>query len=92
MTWSSEAVIRAILRYLVEHPDAKDACDGVSRWWLPGDLVNRQGSGVQEALDFLVSRGWLTARKTRSSKKIYGLNKERLEEVEEFMRGSGGGK
>jgi hypothetical protein len=85
---SNEKVTREILGYLLEHPDAKDTVDGVIKWWLPEDLVDRGKKTVQEVLEILVSRGWLTERNVTSSEKIYGMKKDRLEEIENFLRGA----
>jgi hypothetical protein len=30
-------IAAAIQGYLGQHPDAKDAVEGIHRWWLPGD-------------------------------------------------------
>lgn len=88
---SHEKVIRQILPYLIEHPDAKDTTEGILKWWLPEGPVNWGRDKVQEALNVLVLKGWLTERKASSSKKIYGLNKDRLEEAKKFLRQSGNG-
>jgi len=82
-------VSRAILGYLIKRPDAKDTIEGIRNWWLLGDFVNRDKVSVQEALDFLVSRGWVTERRRESSGKIYGLNRNRLKEIEDFLRQRG---
>lgn len=79
-------VIQEILRYLIAHPDAKDTMDGILRWWLPKDLVGKSEGEVQEGLDVLVARRWLTERQTISSKTIFTVNKEKLEEIRAFLR------
>jgi hypothetical protein len=84
-------VILAILRHWVKFPDAKDACDGICKWWLPDDPVTFGREKVQQALDILVLEGWVTERITRSAEKIYGLNRHRLNEIEKFLRDSGQG-
>ena len=84
---NDEKLNRQILRYLVEHPDAKDTVDGVIKWWLSEDLAGRGRKTVQEGLDMLVSKGWLTRRDVTSSEKIYGVMKDRLGEIKKFLRG-----
>jgi hypothetical protein len=42
---------------------------------------------VQQALDFLTAKGWLTTRVTAPAKTIYGLNKNELEEIKNFLHG-----
>jgi hypothetical protein len=79
-------VIRHILHYLTKHPDAKDTIQGILRWWLPGGIVKWEEEAVQNALDALVARGWLTKRQTTSSQQLFGMNKEKLEEIELFLR------
>lgn len=88
---SHEGVIRGILRYLIEHPDAKDTIEGVLKWWLPRGHAERGKGEVQRALDFLTSKGWLTKRETTPAKKIYGINKDQLAEIEKFLQSSGNG-
>jgi hypothetical protein len=78
---SYEQLIQRILRYCVDHPDAKDTLDGILKWW----LKEARQSDVQHALDFLVSKQWLTARETAPGKKIYGLNKDRLDEIKNYL-------
>jgi hypothetical protein len=80
-------VIRHVLQYLVDHPDAKDTIQGILRWWLSGGPAACEEEAVQGALDALVARGWLTQRQTTSSQQLYGLKKERLEEIKAFLRG-----
>lgn len=83
-----QLVILTILRHWVKSPDAKDACDGICKWWLPDDPVTFGREKVQQALDILVLEGWVTERKSRSAEKIYGLNTHRLSEIEKFLRDS----
>jgi hypothetical protein len=80
-------VIREILRYLIDHPDAKDTIQGILQWWLPGGLVIWEEEDVREALELLVAKGWLTQRQTTPSQKIYGMHTEKLEEIKAFLRG-----
>jgi hypothetical protein len=79
-------VVRPILQYLVDHPDAKDTIQGIVRWWLPEGIVAWEEEVVQDALDGLVARGWLTQRQTATSQHLYGVNKEKLEEIKVFLR------
>ena len=78
-------VIRDILCYLIAHPDAKDTVQGILCWWLAGALMGWEEAAVQEALDMLVARGWLTQRQVTSSHAVYGLSKEHVEEILAFL-------
>ena len=42
---------------------------------------------VQEAIDFLVAKGWLVMREIADSKKIYGVERDRMGEIKEFLAG-----
>jgi len=79
-------LIRHILHYLTAHPDAKDTIQGILRWWLPKDEEAWNKAEVQEALDTLVARGWVTQRRTSPSRTLYGLNQKQLEEITAFFR------
>jgi hypothetical protein len=78
-------LLREILRYLVDHPDAKDTREGIHNWWLPGGHVEWENEEVQAALDLLIAKGWLTKRETSPAQTIYGLHKERVEEITRFL-------
>ena len=76
------AVIRDILHYLLEHPDAKDTRDGILRWWIPQRASESDMSVVQDALDALVSKEWMSKRETVPDRVIYSMNKDHLEEIQ----------
>ena len=44
-----------------------------------------QAVEVQETLDVLVARGWMTQWQTASSQQIYGVNKDKLEEIKGYL-------
>jgi hypothetical protein len=79
------AVIQAVLHYLIKNPDAKDTIDGVRRWWLPQIYREQSQEEIEETLDFLSSKSWLTIRIT-SQQKIYGLNKDSKEQIENYLK------
>ena len=79
-------LIRHLLRYLLEHPDAKDTIQGILRWWLPQGGVEAGEEEVQKAVDGLVARGWLTRRQPPPSQTLYRVNREKLEEIKAFLR------
>ena len=82
-----EQVIREILQYLCAHPNAKDTFEGILKWWRPKDESEWRKDDVQQGLDFLISKGWLTVRNTSQSQKIYGFNTELMEEIRKFLMG-----
>jgi hypothetical protein len=85
------AVIQAVLHYLIENPDAKDTTEGVRKWWLPEGYREQRQEELEDTLDFLVSKNWLTARTTTQQKKIYGLNKDFFEQIKNYLNESDDG-
>ena len=43
--------------YLLEHPNAADSLEGISKWWLAGSQAKCSAENVQKALDYLVATG-----------------------------------
>jgi hypothetical protein len=80
-----ESLVRLILQYLVEHPDAKDTPEGIQKWWLPEGASHRSRDEVQSALNLLSSQGWLMRRQTRQSEEIYGINKNEFAAIRRFL-------
>jgi hypothetical protein len=83
-------VLRYILQYLVEHPEAKDTVQGIQRWWLSSARVERGEDEVQAALDSLVAKGWITQRYTPLSRVLYGLNQDAFEDIRSFLQKKSG--
>ena len=80
-------VIRPVLKYLISNPDAKDTTEGVRRWWLTEGRCEQRPVDVDETLQFLVAKNWLTMRITPQQEKLYGLNKLYLQEIVDFLNG-----
>jgi hypothetical protein len=81
----AQTLSRQMLLYLVDHPDAKDTAEGILKWWIPAQGGDQDQELVQETLNELVARGWVARRKTATSEVIYGLSKERLPQIREFL-------
>ncbi len=81
-------VIREILFYLIEHPNAKDTMKGILKWWMPNGHLERGGKEIQPALNYLVSQGLLKIcpKVLQKDLIIYGVNKGRLNEIRAFLR------
>jgi hypothetical protein len=84
-------LIRSILRYVVENPDAKDTLDGINEFWLSQARSRYGKREVREALEFLAERKhWLTKSKAGSSDTLYGLDKDCIGEIERFLAETAG--
>jgi len=75
-----------ILCYVVTHPRAKDTIKGIEKWWLSGSASRGGKLSTEEALNLLVTEGWLIARCSPQSETIYSLNEDRLTEIATFLR------
>ncbi len=84
--------MRGILSYYVKNPDAKDTPEGIHKFWLAHRPMGADADDVRKVLEFLArEKKWLTERSAGSSGKIYGLNKNRLKEIESFLHEEGNG-
>lgn len=62
---------RAILRYLVKHPEAKDTLEGIAQWWLGGGISRRVN--VERAVSLLLSRGLVLETRRKGLSPFYQL-------------------
>jgi hypothetical protein len=85
-----EKLTRAILKYCVEHPDAKDTVDGILRWWFPAGEGHWRVDEVNSALTALTAKGWMTSRKVQHAEEIYGISKQKIPEIQIFLNSSAG--
>ena len=86
-----EQLRRAILSYCLEHPDAKDTVAGILNWWFRAVSPPCRSAEVKQALDSLIAAGWLNSRKLSQSDEIYSVKKEKLAEIEIYLRRTIGG-
>ena len=78
-------IMREILTYCLAHPDAKDTAGGILKWWFPRSGNSWRPDEVGEALEWMTAHGWLTSRTLANTAQLYGLNKERVTEIEAFL-------
>ncbi len=74
-----------LLTYLTSHPEAKDTLKGIQQWWFADALTRVRLGDLTSALAELVHRGWITATNPSGAETLYGLSKEHLKEIEEFV-------
>jgi len=84
---SLPAFAKDILHYLTHHPGAADTVQGILQWWLRQECGEDATSQVQNALDFLVDKGWLTEA-TIPAPKVYRMEETRMAEINAFLNAS----
>ena len=82
---STVDIQRGILKYLAEHPLAKDTVEGIVEWWLPDLSQSPAARDVQHALETLVLEGWVAVTKRNPASNLYGLEESRREQIQEFL-------
>ena len=74
---SKKDIADAILRHLLEHPDARDTVSGIMEWWIRADLVGAGEQEIQSVLDELCSSNILQKKITASGDPLYALNQKK---------------
>jgi hypothetical protein len=82
---SMAQLVRGILEYLVEHPEAKDTLSGIVDWWHPEETPPPSRREMEAALEVLVAEGLLKRRWVSPTEKIYGAVPHRQREIEAFL-------
>jgi hypothetical protein len=68
---------RKLLRYLVDHPDARDTLEGIAKWWLLEQEIRDEKAKVQEAIVWLVAKGFVVEERMEDGRRVFGMNEER---------------
>jgi hypothetical protein len=71
--------------YFLRNPDAADDLHGIAGFRLLDQTIYRHVTDVSEALEWLVSVGWLTKTTSASSGSTFSLNKASRDQVEAFV-------
>ena len=70
-----QEIARAVLRYLQEHPDAKDTLEGIAQWWLLRECTERKLAEVERGVSILVAKGLVLESRREGLTPHYSLNK-----------------
>jgi len=74
-----------VLQYLMSNPDAKDTLEGIRKWWIATRRQEPRADELEVVLDELMQKGWVVSFEPKGSKHIYGLNKERMQEIQKSL-------
>ncbi len=68
-------IARMILNYLRNNPDAGDTLEGISKWWLENELVDRSVDEISNALENLNKMGIVTRKDIEGCNPLYRICK-----------------
>ena len=85
-TTDETEIARAILRYLREHPEAKDTLDGIAQWWLVREWTERRRIEIEGAISFLLSEGLILQTSRTGLPPYYQLNEEKTAEIWKILK------
>jgi hypothetical protein len=85
MASEQHAILRGILSYLSEHPNAQDTVEGIAEWWLLRQRIRDSVTATEQALNELVERDLVIRDEGADGRLTYRLNLERNEAVCELL-------
>ena len=81
MLANKSGLMKDIMSYLTDHPEAQDTVDGIVQWWLLERSIVKHSHRVREALTDLVDKGYLITYPGKDSQISYGINENKYEEI-----------
>ena len=81
-----QELAREILAYFLRNPEGADDLKGVTNWRLLDQMIHHALEETSDALEWLVSQGYLATDSTTGSERIFRLNTEKREDALEFLR------
>jgi hypothetical protein len=82
-----QELIKDVLRYFLDHPDASESVEGIGGWWPAGRSPRPTAPQVRESLNRLAIRGFLIVTSRPGGGQWFRLNTARRREGEAFLRG-----
>ncbi len=82
---NTDRVAGDILRYFLRNPNTADNLEGMARWRLLSEAVQRSVQETSQVLEWLVRRGLLLKFDTGGSGPVFRLNLERRAEAEALL-------
>jgi hypothetical protein len=78
-------IVRDVLRFFLRNPSITDTLEGIARWRLMEETLNREVEQTRTALQWLLERGLLMEVKVGGSVPHYGINLDRLAEARQLV-------
>jgi DNA-binding MarR family transcriptional regulator len=78
-------MVRDVLTYLVNNPDAQDTLEGIAEWWLLERKIESRAAKVKEVLAELVAKGLILERRGSDSRLRYLINTDSQDEIRALL-------
>ena len=82
---SERDVARDILKYIRDHPGAKDTLEGIALWWLKGTSGERSPAEVERAVAHLLAKRLVVERRRPGLSPYYHVNRQKLDEISRLL-------
>ena len=82
---ANDTVKKAILSYLVKHPDAGDTLEGIASWWIAKELIESETKIIANIIEVLLRDGFILKKVRGDKTTFYYLNKDKLAEIEKII-------
>jgi hypothetical protein len=82
----TDDVAKDILEYFLRHPDSADSLTGIARCRLLEQAVHRGVEATEDALGWLIAKGYLEAVPIEGAEPVFQLNRSRRDEAERFLK------
>jgi hypothetical protein len=75
---TNDEITKAILGYLLRHPDAGDTLEGIAEWWIRMEKIEIEIQQVSSVVASLVEQGLLLQKTVNKKNDLYCLNKKMI--------------
>jgi hypothetical protein len=84
--FTDRSIAASVLRYFLRNPQVVDSIEGVARWRLLEEAIERTVAQTEAAVGWLEAKGFLRrVNKVGSRSQMFGLNPERRKDAERFL-------
>lgn len=76
MNNDKEEIAKRISGYLQKNPDAGDTVEGITRWWLESEKINKLANNIAEVLESLIKKGVVRRMEVKGGNPVYKICKK----------------
>jgi hypothetical protein len=85
IAFSHRDIALRILRYLDEHPDARDTVNGVIERWIIEQCIREEKGKVLETLREMVAQGVLLEHRRKNAEEQFSINREKRDQIRDLL-------